>query len=130
MEKIKTILIVDDEASVLKLVGTILTAAGYRTLEAGGGQEALQVVKAEKVNLDLLITDIRMNKMTGLELAAQLREEVSNLRVLYISGFTGGSEVKNELEEGRTEFLSKPFGLPQLLEKVSFIFHQDTEALT
>ncbi len=82
----ETILLVDDESDVRDLARDILTAKGYRVLEAGGGEEAVRVVQSHGEPIDLLLTDVVMPGMSGPELAAQLRGQRPEMMVLYMSG--------------------------------------------
>jgi PAS domain S-box-containing protein len=115
----ETILVVEDEPAVRMLTRAVLEPRGYRIVEAANGVEALQVWKAHKGLVQLLLTDIMMPEgMSGLELAARLRECRPELRVIYTSGYSGdvaGGQI--QLEEGQN-FLQKPYSPQQLLEAV------------
>jgi CheY-like chemotaxis protein len=84
-----TILIVDDEESVLKLLRTILTHAGYAVIEAANGRQALEKL-AQPPRVDLMITDIVMPEQEGLEMLRALRRQRPDLKVIAISGAYGG----------------------------------------
>src|SRR5262245_17694497 len=82
-----TVLIVDDEEAMARFVETILRAAGYHTLVATSGHDAIET--AEHVgDFDLLVTDFRMPAMNGDELARQMRRLKPDLNVLYLTGFS------------------------------------------
>jgi len=105
----KTILLVDDDPAILKFVSSFLQE-DYTVLTAASGQEALRVAKDCKTDLDLLLSDFEMPKMSGIELATELAATRPNIKVLLMSGFTGGTLVLNE----DWHFMAKPFVPSQL----------------
>lgn len=111
--QLETILLVEDEPAVRQLFSQALARAGYRVHEARNGQEALKVFDQHGETVDLLLTDMRMPFMGGVELARQLRGRRQTLKLLCISGYTGGNEL-----EFSGDFLAKPFSRDQLLAKV------------
>lgn len=114
-----TILVVDDDPAILEIVSGIIGAAGYNVLKARHSDEALDISAGWKGDIQLLVTDVKMDpSMTGFQLAQCLRLMRVELKVLYISGFVEDEMVKWEVESGVASFLPKPF-LPQaLLERV------------
>jgi PAS domain S-box-containing protein len=108
-----TLLLVEDEQRVRRLVSRILRDAGYEVLEAADGAEALRIGLQHVERIDGLVTDVDMPEMSGVELARRLVEERPDLPVLYISGF--GQE---GLEGERSRFLSKPFTEGLILESL------------
>jgi two-component system cell cycle sensor histidine kinase/response regulator CckA len=124
-ERGRTVLIVDDEASVREFVDRALTFAGYRTVVASDGPEALAIFEATGP-FDLLVTDLRMPQMMGDELARQLRLADPALKVLYLTGYS------DELFRDRSTlwsdeaFLDKPQGVDALLEAVSLLLFGNT----
>jgi hypothetical protein len=111
-----TILVVDDEAGIRTLVRKILAREGYRVLEAGSAEEALEAARRQRV--DLLVTDVMLPRMAGPDLARKLHESDPGLRVLYISGFTPDETVRSAAFPPGAGFLAKPFTLAALVEKV------------
>ena len=109
----QTILLVEDEPAVRQLFAQALARAGYKVHEARNGQEALKVFDQHGDSVDLLLTDMRMPFMGGAELARQLRTRRRTLKLLCISGYTGGNEL-----EFSGDFLAKPFSRDELLAKV------------
>jgi PAS domain S-box-containing protein len=112
----RTVLLVDDEITVRRLVAAALRARGYAVLEASSGQEALLYCQSQQHAIDLLISDVVMPGMTGPELARKLRAAHPSLRVLYLSGYAGAAGTANGIDD--TNFLPKPFGVDALCEKV------------
>lgn len=109
----ETILLVEDEPTVRQLFAQALTRAGYRVHEARNGQEAIKVFDQHGDSIDLLLTDMRMPYMGGVELAKQLRARRLTLKLICISGYPGGHDA-----EFITDFLAKPFSREDLLSKV------------
>jgi PAS domain S-box-containing protein len=106
----RTILLVDDEASVLRTTSSILRAAGYRVVEAASPSEALLAATRD---FDLLVSDIVLPSITGRELAKRIREHHPALPVLFISGFAPEGRVMADVA-----FLAKPFTPEALLASV------------
>ena len=113
-----TILVVDDETAIRELVLKILRRHGYRVLEAANGEEALSLCREHSGAIDLLITDVMMPRMGGPELVDRLRKQGINPKVLYVSGFTGDTNLSARNVPPGTAFVEKPFTLQSLLEKV------------
>ncbi len=115
---LETILIVEDEGGIRALVRKILRRQGYHVLEASNGEEALDVLREHAGTIDLLLTDVMMPGMNGVDLSYRAVEVQPAIRVLFVSGYTDESL----LEAGRfpqgTAFLQKPFTLGGLLGKV------------
>ena len=106
----ETILVVEDEATVRKLVLKFLDRLGYKPLEARSGVAALKVWQQHQNDIDLLLTDMVMpDGMSGRELAENLRGEKPHLKVVYTSGYSAETVGKNSgLREG-LNFLQKPY---------------------
>jgi two-component system cell cycle sensor histidine kinase/response regulator CckA len=113
----ETVLVVEDEPTVQRIIVRLLRRWGYRVFEAGNGEEALRLLKNIEL-LDLLVTDMVMPLMGGRELASRVRETRPELKVLYISGYTDDAVVRDELLDDRSSFLQKPFPPDSLLQKV------------
>ena len=112
------ILIVDDETYVRTVMCAILERAGYTTLNATNGQDALALCREHGQRVELLITDVLMPQMGGRELVERLQTQGHDMKVLYVSGYTDDSTVySGDLPPG-TAFLQKPFTLGSLLDKV------------
>jgi two-component system cell cycle sensor histidine kinase/response regulator CckA len=110
----KCILVVDDDEVIRNFVSRLLTRDGYDVVVAGTGDEALRLSKDHKGTIHLLISNIQMPGITGMELGARLSQERAELKVMLMSGFSAGLLVLNE----GWHFLHKPFVPSQLLSIV------------
>jgi PAS domain S-box-containing protein len=108
-----TVLLVEDEQIVRRLVATMLDDAGYRVLEAENAEEALAFADAEE-QVDVLLTDVVMPGLSGPELAERLTAHWPRLRVLFVSGYTAEAIEKHGQISPGTSFLQKPFTRAQL----------------
>jgi CheY-like chemotaxis protein len=109
LQKQKTLLVVDDNPDILILISKALEA-DHCILQANSGQEALDKSNDTKSEIHLLLSDFQMPGMTGIELATKITAQRPNIKVLLMSGFTGGMLVLNE----GWHFLPKPFIPSQL----------------
>lgn len=114
----ETILVVEDEPGVLSLVKRVLEASGYTIHTAANGGEALLVCERAGRSFDLLITDVVMPNMGGRELTERLSTICPNLKVLYMSGYTEDAIVHSGILDQGINFITKPFSLPNLKDKV------------
>jgi two-component system, cell cycle sensor histidine kinase and response regulator CckA len=115
---VETILLVEDEDAVRRMLREVLTSAGYRVLEAGHGADAINQWGSHLRGIDLLVTDIVMPVMNGLRLAEELRNRRPNLKVIFMSGHA--EEVINQQSgpNPTPEILQKPFVPDVLVRKV------------
>lgn len=113
-----TILVVDDDPAVKRLIAAILTSDGYEVLEARHAIHALQLCKQHPEPIHLLLTDVLMPEMNGRELASHARIFRPQMRVLYISGFEAGVLMRGSGVGDEVAFLAKPFAPGALLQKV------------
>lgn len=113
----ETILVVEDEQAIRRLIRRILVRHGYSVLEAADGFEALDVVATSPHSIDLIVSDVVMPRMGSDELAARLPKMAGHLRVLLMSGHRGDAPTAKTHDEGAL-FLSKPFTSELLLRKV------------
>jgi two-component system cell cycle sensor histidine kinase/response regulator CckA len=113
-----TILLVEDEEAVRSFAARALRMRGYHVMEAGGGDEALEIVKSGKPAIDLLITDVVMPNMDGPTLVRHVKELKPDLAVIFMSGYAEEAFRRNDQNSEDIHFLPKPFGLKQLAAKV------------
>jgi CheY-like chemotaxis protein len=113
-----TILVVDDEPDMREVVRRVLVRRGYHVLLADGAPAALRLVRDHCDEIRLLLTDVRMPGATGAELAAEARQLVVDLRVLYMSGFLAEHVISTGLVEPGAAVVEKPFTPDALVEAV------------
>jgi two-component system OmpR family response regulator len=116
------ILIVDDEAGVRELLGDALRIAGFETSTASDGMSALTAIRNKKP--DLLIIDINMPLMDGFELVERLRSTGDNTPALMLSARADRADVTRGLTLGADDYVTKPFGLEELLLRVKAILRR------
>ena len=116
----ETILIVEDELQVRAVASTILRRNGYHVLEANSGREALSL-SADAATIDLLLSDVVMPEMSGLELAQRLSKLRPGMKILCMSGYTDDNRIRHEVVEGDIAFLQKPFTGESLRRKVRLV---------
>jgi signal transduction histidine kinase len=114
----ETVLIVEDEAAVRRMALRVLEAQGYRLLEAGDGVEALARAQEHAGPIHLLVTDVVMPRMGGIELARRLHALRPETRVLHVSGYVERSLWDRPASEVGVAFLHKPFLPAELARKV------------
>ncbi len=114
----ETILLVEDEARVRKLIVDILTARGYQVMEATRGEEAIRLCKEHKGTIDLAVVDVVMPEMSGPHVVKQIGMLRPDTRVLYISGYTDEAIVHHGIPQSGAAFLQKPFMPNALVRKV------------
>jgi two-component system cell cycle sensor histidine kinase/response regulator CckA len=110
----KTILFADDDGQLQTLVSALLARCGYNLIVASSGQDALQKAREFGGVIDLLLSDVEMPGMTGIELAIQLNQERPNTKILLISGLPSGILVLNN----GWQFLPKPFASDMLRDRI------------
>ncbi len=117
----KHILLVDDEPAILYTLSFVLKHAGYRVTQARDGREALTaILKSRKKNrpFDLLLTDIQMPKMTGIELIDELNRREISLPVFVVSGLNGADLCTRLRRKGCSDYLVKPYDFRELVQRI------------
>ena len=114
----ETVLLVEDEPMVRRVIGRALREFGYRVEYAANGREALDQLNSPGIAVNIVITDLVMPEMGGRELAEKLAERFPDLPVLFTSGYTDGEAVRRVLVEERRPFLQKPLVPDVLLRRI------------
>ncbi|MCS7314132.1 MAG: PAS domain S-box protein [Bryobacterales bacterium] len=117
-ERGETILLVEDEDAVRRLVRDMLVRHGYAVLEAADGERALQLFERHAERIALLLTDVVMPGMSGRELAARVRARRPELKVVYMSGYTGDALGERGGPEPGITLIQKPFTPRTLLRRL------------
>ena len=114
-----TVLIVEDEDTLRRLVRRVLEADGKRVLDAADGTEALKLLEREGGAVDLLITDVIMPGMNGPELVEHVSARWPDLRVVYSSGYTDSRLAGRGFDENAVDMLRKPYTVDELRARVA-----------
>ncbi|MGC4054559.1 MAG: CHASE2 domain-containing protein [Paludibaculum sp.] len=122
----ETILVVDDQDPVRRLVISILKARGYQVLQAPGGPAALALAEGYSETIHLLLTDVVMPQMSGRTLADTLTARRPGLKVLFMSGYSDSSVEDQGVALTGLEYLAKPFTVAALVDKVQAALARET----
>lgn len=112
------ILIAEDDASMLGFLKLALEKAGHTVREKSNGVDALECLKEDEQGFDLLLTDIVMPGMDGIELSQEASKVKPDIKVMFITGFSAVAVGREEIDEDKAKILSKPFHLNDLVEQV------------
>ena len=119
--KYRTILLIDDEEIVVKITKKMLQKLGYKIIKAHSGQEGLKLFQTYRDRIDLIICDMIMPKMDGLELVFRLREIDPGVKVLLSSGSLIDEDEKDIVLRGFDGLIKKPYKMNDLSEKIGKI---------
>jgi len=114
----ETILLVEDADPLREMIHEILETAGYTVLASADPEEALRQLGATQVQVHLLLTDVVMPRMSGPELARNVRFARQEIKVLFMSGYTDEALGLHGVLDAGTQFIQKPFTTDALLGKV------------
>ena len=114
-----SVLVVEDEASVRRLIRQILEGVGYRVAVAASGAEATRIIEEAREPFDLLVTDVVLPKETGIQIARRIRERTPEIPVLLISGYMEDILSREDLTAENFAFLPKPFGPDMLTGQIA-----------
>ncbi len=114
----ETVLVVDDDPGVRRVVTLLLSQKGYAVLDAGSGAEALELLAAANRPVHLLLTDVVMPEMSGGVLAERVRALRPGVRVLFVSGYSEDALVERGLAQATATLLAKPFTATALTRAV------------
>jgi two-component system cell cycle sensor histidine kinase/response regulator CckA len=114
----ETILFVEDEDAVRNFACRSLRRWGYSVYEASNGKKALELIKGNNLHVDLLITDLIMPEMDGMELAEKIGEIFPTIEILYASGYTSEHLLNTQTLIDAVHFIRKPFSVQALVKKV------------
>jgi len=114
----ETILVVDDEQALLDIGSRLLTSEGYNVITAGSGEEALNIFKQQKGDIDLVILDVSMPGMGGRKCLEEILRIDPHVKALIASGYSANGQLKDILKAGAAGYIAKPFGRANLLGKI------------
>jgi two-component system cell cycle sensor histidine kinase/response regulator CckA len=127
-----TILMVDDEPSVLRFMAAIVRTAGYEVLLADGGDEALAICESRAYGIDLMISDVAMPRMSGRALAECMNQKYPDVPIIFVSGYSETRVIVAGLtargfESGYT-YLEKPFTAQEFLTVIKTVVRTAAKA--
>jgi CheY-like chemotaxis protein len=125
-EEKETILLVEDEEALRKLASRTLQSQGYNILEASDGAAALALCQRHLPSIDIVVTDVVMPNLSGVDLVQRLKLVRPKLKVLYMSGYTDSTVVRHGIEETAVNYLQKPFTPDVLRRKVRELLDQSS----
>jgi two-component system, cell cycle sensor histidine kinase and response regulator CckA len=114
----ETILLVDDENTIVEVVGKALQMVGYQVLVAKKGEEAIEIYQKNNGRVALIILDMIMPGMGGQKVYDRLKEINPKVKVILASGYSIDSEASHIMDKGCNGFIQKPFGIKELSEKI------------
>jgi len=112
------VLLVEDETVVREITGQVLQSAGYRVLESGSPKEALHLASEHPGRLDVLLTDVVMPGMTGIDLANMLRDQRPDMITIFMSGYAEG-DILRKISLSSGLHIQKPFTVSFLLSRIA-----------
>lgn len=112
-----TVLIVEDQEPVLRVAERSLTRAGFQVIATSSPETALELLQ-QRPDVDVLLSDVVMPKLGGLELAQRVREHRPDLKIVFMSGYAAGPVIEQLLELGGVTTLEKPFRPAELVARV------------
>lgn len=118
-ERKKTLLIVDDDIFLVDIMAFTLKQSGFEIIKAHNGQEAIDIINKE--HIDLVLTDIMMPVMDGFELAANLRknEATKNIPIIFLTAKSNVEDKNRGFNIGINDYVVKPFNLKDLVSRIN-----------
>ena len=114
----ETILVLEDDADVRRMITTILSGQGYVTLEASNGDDAIRVYGEHRDRIGLVIMDVVMPGKNGKEVFDEIARIDPRIKAIFMSGYTGDIVINKGVQKDKVDFLQKPLSIPQLLATV------------
>lgn len=124
----QTVLLVEDEPVLRRKLTDYLNGIGYRVICAGDGDEAVKLCEFSSEKPTLLVTDVGLPRMNGVQLGKVLRARMPDLRILYLSGYTDDAVLRNGILPAGSFYLQKPFALDALALKVRELLQLKSDA--
>jgi DNA-binding response OmpR family regulator len=116
-EPLANILVVDDTEAICKALRDVLTVAGYSVRTAPSGERALQIL--ETAEMDLVITDLKMSGISGIQLLKKIKDKSPNTPVVILTGFGDMDSAIEAMRAGVADYLKKPFSVNEVLQVVT-----------
>ena len=117
-------MLVEDDQGVRTFIDEALKSLGYFVYQAKNGEEALDILNKQKLNPDLLITDIIMPGMDGRDLSDRVKKLLPSIKVLFTSGYTDTHLGREELMQKNIHFIGKPYSISSISMKIREVLTQ------
>ena len=114
----ETLLLVDDEELIIEVSREVLMTLGYKVLSAGGGIEALEIYKKNRYRIDMVVLDMVMPDLNGMETFERIRRINPNVRVLIASGYGIRGQAARMLKRGCNDYIQKPYNIGAFSKKI------------
>ena len=115
----KRILIVDDDADILLILNAMLEGQGWQVLKAASGEDALRILREGQPAPDLVLLDIMMPRMNGIEVLREARRIAPGMRIIMTTAYGDVGSYLESMDLGACEYLNKPFETSELLAMIS-----------
>lgn len=124
MQNTKTILIVEDNPTNLKLLRDILNYQKYDVLEATDGEMALQTIEKSHNDINLILMDLQLPKIGGLEVIKSIKSETKsqNIPIIVVSAHAMESDIKKCIEAGCLDYITKPINVQDFINRINSLF--------
>lgn len=119
MPRTETVLLVDDDPSVRRMMARALREEGYEVIEASDGEDAMSAVAEYNAPIHVIVADLRMPQLNGVELLETLRRWYPSIRALLVSGYIDEAHAIMRMTSTPTAFLAKPFPPVELTDAVA-----------
>ena len=119
-----TILIVEDEQLMLRLLEKVFSRHGYHVFAAADGEQAIEVYRCYKLRIDIVLLDVGLPKMTGWQVLSKMKDENPDVRIVIASGYLK-PELKSQMSRaGIQHFIGKPYMLHELVETIQSLIEK------
>jgi CheY-like chemotaxis protein len=116
-----TVLVVEDERSLIRLLDTLLPQAGYRVLAATDGEQAIELYQRHKAVIDVVLLDLGLPKITGLDVIPKLKEQNSNVSIVIATGYLEPRLKEELMRVGVKDCISKPYAVKDVIERLDSV---------
>lgn len=124
----ETVLLVEDEEGIRKIIRLALEKQGYTVIEAGNGQEALAAAESHAGVIEIVLTDMILPVMSGRQLSKLLIARYPGIKVIYMTGYTDNAILRQGLNHDSPALLQKPFSMAELIQKVQAVLSEKPRA--
>jgi len=126
----ETVLFVDDEAMIIEIAEEMFNRLGYKVLTAGSGKEAISIFKENKERIDIVLLDMIMPNMSGVETYDRIKDINPKVKVLLSSGYSVNGQATEILNRGCNGFIQKPFRIDALSKKLREILDENVDQVS